>query len=64
LKNFTQLKLFTMAALEAATQQACVRTPEESLDLLDGRVKPGHVELIWIETVKIFGVSREVSSPG
>jgi hypothetical protein len=36
------LSLIVMAALEAAIQSARVRAPEDSLFLLDGRVKPGH----------------------
>jgi hypothetical protein len=33
-----------MAALEAAIQSPRVRAPEDSLVLLDDRVKPGHDE--------------------
>jgi hypothetical protein len=42
--------MFTMAALEAATQPARVRAPSDSLapagaGALGGRVKPGHGEV-------------------
>ena len=45
-------KNFTMAALEAATQQARVRAPKKdstalaNASALGGRVKPGHGEVL------------------